>query len=107
MLSGSTQVLIKFVSIHADNRWGAFLLTGVDVTSAILLHGVGKLGGEEDVLTLAGVELEPLAEEVLAVLVHVGSIPEEVSLVVDLVEDLEALLIGLGLAVEGALREMW
>jgi hypothetical protein len=59
------------------------------------------------VLTLAGVELEPLAEEVLAVLVHVGSIPEEVSLVVDLVEDLEALLIGLGLAVEGALREMW
>ena len=58
-------------------------------------------------LTLAGVELEPLAEEVLAVLVHVGSIPEEVSLVVDLVEDLEALLIGLGLAVEGALREMW
>ena len=61
MLIGSTQVLIKFVSIHADNRWEAFLLTRVDVTSAILLHGVGKLGGEEDVLTLAGVLLEPLA----------------------------------------------
>ena len=106
MLSGSTQVLIKFVSIHADNRWEAFLLTGVDVTSAILLHGVGKLGGEEDVLTLAGVLLEPLAEEVFAVLVHVGCVPEEVALVVDLVEDLEALLVGLRLAVEGALRHI-
>ena len=58
-------------------------------------------------LTLARVLLEPLAEEVLTVLVHVGGVPEEVALVVDLVEDLEALLIGLGLAVEGALREMW
>lgn len=55
-------------------------------------------------LTLAGVQLEPLAEEVLAVLVHVGSVPEEISLVVDLVKDLEALLVGLWLAVEGALQ---
>ena len=103
MLSGSTQVLIKFVSIHADNRWGAFLLTGVDVTSAILLHGVGKLGGEEDVLTLAGVLLEPLTEKILAVLIHVRSVPEEIALVVDLVEDREALRIGFRLAVEGTL----
>ena len=56
---------------------------------------------------LAPANGKKLTKQVLAVLVHVGSIPEEVSLVVDLVEDLEALLIGLGLAVEGALREMW
>ena len=103
MLSGSTQVLIKFVSIHADNRWGAFLLTGVDVTSAILLHGVGKLGGEEDVLTLAGVLLEPLTEKILAVLIHVRSVPEEIALIVHLVEDREALRVGFRLAVEGTL----
>lgn len=36
------------------------MLTRVYVTGTILLHGVGKLGGEEDVLTLAGVLLEPL-----------------------------------------------
>jgi hypothetical protein len=58
------------------------------------------------VVTLAGVLLEPLAEEVFAVLVHVGGVPEEVALVVDLVEDLEALLIRLRLAVEGALRQI-
>jgi len=39
-------------------------------------------------------------------LVHVGGVPEEVALVVDLVEDLEALLVGLRLAVEGALRQI-
>jgi hypothetical protein len=55
------------------------------------------------VLTLARVELEPLAEEVFAVLVHIGSVPEKVALIIDLVEDLETLLVGLGLAVEGAL----
>ena len=54
-------------------------------------------------VALARVQLEPLAEEVFAVLVHIGSVPEEVALIVDLVEDLEALLIRLGLAVEGAL----
>jgi hypothetical protein len=59
------------------------------------------------VLTLARIELEPLAEEVFAVLVHVGSVPEEVALIVDLVENLEALLVGLWLAVEGALQELW
>ena len=46
-------------SIAAD-KWEVPLLTRVDVTGAILLHGVGKLSGEEDVLTLAGVLLEPL-----------------------------------------------
>lgn len=55
-------------------------------------------------LALARVLLEPLAEEVFAVLVHVGSIPEEVALLVDLVEDLKALLIGFWCAVEGALE---
>lgn len=56
-------------------------------------------------VTLARVQLEPLAEEIFAVLVHVGSVPEEVALVVDLIENLEALLVGLGLAVEGALQQ--
>lgn len=56
-------------------------------------------------VTLSRVQLEPLAEEVFAVLVHVGSVPEEVALIVDLVEDLEALLVGLGLAIEGALQQ--
>jgi hypothetical protein len=36
-------------------------------------------------------------------LVHIGSVPEKVALIIDLVEDLETLLVGLGLAVEGAL----
>lgn len=45
-----------------------------------------------------------LTEQVLAVLVHVRSVPEVVTLLVDLVEDLEALLVRLRLAIEGALR---
>ena len=57
-------------------------------------------------VTLARVQLEPLAEEVFAVLVHVGSVPEEVALVVDLVKNLEALLVRLGLAVESALQKV-
>jgi len=58
------------------------------------------------VLTLARVQLEPLSEKILAVLVHVGGVPEEITLVVDLVEDLEALLVGLWRAVEGALQQI-
>ena len=57
-------------------------------------------------VALARVQLEPLAKEVFAVLVHVGSVPEEVTLIVDLVKDLEALLVGLRLAVEGALQKV-
>lgn len=37
------------------------MLTRVNVASAILLHGIGKLGSKEDVLALARVLLEPLA----------------------------------------------
>lgn len=77
----------------------------VDVAGAIFSHGIGKFGGEEDVLTLARVLLEPLSKQILAVLVHVCGVPEEVALLVDLVEDLEALLIGLRGAVEGALDQ--
>jgi hypothetical protein len=57
------------------------------------------------VLTLAGVLLEPLAKEVLTVLVHIGCVPEKVAFVVDLVQDLEALFIRLWRAVEGALKD--
>jgi hypothetical protein len=44
-----------------------------------------------------------LTNQILAVLVHVGSVPEEIALVVDLVKDGEALRIGFRLAVEGTL----
>lgn len=47
---------------------------------------------------------EVLTEQVLVVQVHVGRVPEELALGVGLVQDLEALLVGLGLAVESALR---
>jgi hypothetical protein len=103
MLCGSTRVLIELVSVLGMKNGNVALLTGIDVTSAILLHGVGELGGEEDVLTLAGVLLEPLTEQILAVLIHVRSVPEEIALVVDLVEDREALRVGFRLAVEGTL----
>lgn len=42
-------------------------------------------------------------EEILAVLVHVGAVPEELAILVQLVQDLEALLVWLRLAVEGTL----
>jgi multidrug efflux pump subunit AcrA (membrane-fusion protein) len=58
------------------------------------------------VLALAGVLLEPLAEEVLAILVHVCRVPEKVAFLVDLVEDLETLLVRLWLAVESALDDV-
>jgi hypothetical protein len=57
------------------------------------------------VLTLAGVLFEPLAEKVLAVLVHVCRVPKEVAFFVDLVEDLETLLVRLCRAVESALED--
>jgi len=46
-----------------------------------------------------------LTDEILAVLVHVRSVPKKITLIVDLVEDLEALGVGFRLAVEGALLE--
>lgn len=52
---------------------------------------------------LAPANGKKLTKEVLAVLVHVRSVPEEIALVVDLVEDREALRIGFRLAVEGTL----
>lgn len=47
--------------------------------------------------------LEEHTKKILAVLVHVGRVPEEVTNLVDLVEDLEALLIRLRGAIEGTL----
>ena len=44
-----------------------------------------------------------LTKKILAVLVHVRRVPEKVALLVDLVEDLEALGIGFRFAVEGTL----
>jgi hypothetical protein len=44
-----------------------------------------------------------LTKQILAVLVHVGSVPEKIALIVDLVKDGEALRIGFRLAVEGTL----
>jgi hypothetical protein len=52
---------------------------------------------------LAPANGKKLTKQVLAVLVHVRSVPEEITLVVDLVEDREALRIGFRLAVEGTL----
>lgn len=42
-------------------RLTAVLWRRVDVSTAILAHGVRKLGGQEDLLALAWVLLEPLA----------------------------------------------
>jgi hypothetical protein len=53
--------------------------------------------------TLAPAYWNALTKQILAVLVHVGSVPEEIALVIDLVEDRKALRIGFRLAVEGAL----
>lgn len=62
---------------------------------------VGEFGGEEDLLALSGVLLEPFAEEVLVVAVHVGGIPVSLAGLEDVVEELETLFVGSGLAVEG------
>lgn len=67
---------------------------------AILGPLVGELGRQEDLVALAG-PLEPPPNQVLRVLVHVGGIPEGLAQLVGAVEDLEALLVGLGGAVEG------
>ena len=45
----------------------AVLWRRVDGSAAVLLDHVGKLGRQEDVLALAGVLLEPCAEQVLVV----------------------------------------
>lgn len=69
--------------------------------AAIIENSVGKLCCQEDILPLAGVLLEPVAEEILAVGVHVGRVPEELAGFVRSVEHSEALLVGLGCSIEG------
>lgn len=87
------------------------LVAGLPHVLGLVPHGsrarlgidkIAKLGGQEDVLALARVVLEPLAQEILAVAVHVGRVPEPLARVVDVVEHGEALLVRLGCAVEGA-----
>jgi hypothetical protein len=53
--------------------------------------------------TLASANEKKLTKQILAVLVHVCSVPEEIALIVDLVEDRETFGIGFRLAVEGTL----
>lgn len=65
-----------------------------------ILHGVGELGGQEDIVPLAG-PLEPFANQVLVVHIDVGRVPESLAHLVRFVENFEAVLIRLRLAVKG------
>ena len=64
-----------------------------------ILHHNSELGGQEDVVPLAG-SLEPFANQVFTICIDVCGVPECLAHFVRFVEDLEAVAIRLGLAVE-------
>lgn len=60
---------------------------------ATLTPTQGKLGRQEDIPAALGMELEPLADQVLAVAVDIGGVPVRLSEFPGAVKDLEAFLV--------------
>lgn len=78
---------------------GAFqdIFRGRVCDHAGILHLEAKLGREEDVGAALRVEPEPLAHDVFAVAIDVGSVPVCTAELPRAIENLEALLVGPGL----------
>lgn len=72
----------------------------VDGAASIGVDYNGELGGQEDVLSLAGIRLEPPPKQVFRVFVQVGAVPIALSPVVRMAEHRESLLVRFHCAVE-------
>jgi len=77
-----------------------FRLIAYATLTSLGVHIVGELGCKEDVLTLARISLEPISQQIFRVLVHVCTVPVELSSLIDVVEHGKSLFIWFGLSVK-------